>query len=104
VSEIAILFHYCTNCDKGGFITTTEADYDSFIKEQVKLGGNSINRITFAKSIKNLTANKVLIKASRGVYQLNPLLIWNDTIEKRKEVIEEITHSDVPTKTKYLIE
>lgn len=104
IAEVSVLFHYCMECDKGGMITTSEADYNKFIKKQEEIGGHPINRITFAKCIRNLTDNKIFIKVSRGVYQLNPMLIWNDSIEKRKEVIEDISHSELPIQTKYLIE
>lgn len=104
VSEMAILFYYCTECNKNGMISTSEDDYNKFIKRNTELGGESINRATFTKCIRNLTENKILIKSTRGVYQLNPLLIWNDSITSRKEYIDNIIESEEPVKTKYLIE
>jgi hypothetical protein len=103
VSEVCILLHYCRVASNKGIITTNEQDYDKFIDEHRRMGGDSISRINFSKAIKNMTDNKVLIKLSRGVYQLNPLLIWNDSVESRKEIIEDISKTEEPIKTQYLL-
>jgi hypothetical protein len=50
-----------------------------------------------------MTDNKVLVKISKGVYQLNPLLIWNDSIESRKEIITDISKAETPLRTQYLL-
>ena len=67
------------------------------------MGGASVNRFTFSKAVKNMTDNKILVKVSKGIYQLNPLLIWNDSLQNRKEVITEIAQAEQPLRTQYLI-
>jgi len=103
VSEVCILLHYCREANNKGVITTNEKDYDKFICEHIQMGGNPINRINFSKAIRNMSDNKVLIKLSRGVYQLNPLLIWNDSVESRKEIIEDISKTEDSIKVQYLL-
>lgn len=103
VSEMCILLYFCRTANSHGVVNTSESDYDKFIAEHTSLGGSSINRFSFSKSIKNMTDNKVLIKLSRGQYQLNPLLIWNDSINSREKIITEIGKTETPIKTQYLI-
>lgn len=103
VSEMCILLHYCREATNNGIITTNEQDYNKFIDEHLRMGGASINRVNFSKAIKNMTDNKVLVKMSKGVYQLNPLLIWNDSIESRKEIITDISKAEAPIRTQYLL-
>jgi hypothetical protein len=103
VSEMCILLHFCRVASSHGVITTSNRDYDIFIKEHLAMGGASVNRFTFSKAVKNMTDNKILVKVSKGIYQLNPLLIWNDSLQNRKEVITEIAQAEQPLRTQYLI-
>ena len=59
--------------------------------------------MTFQRCLLNLVNAKIVIKLSRGQYQLNPFVIWKNTLSEREEHITEILESD-SIKPNYIIE
>lgn len=85
-TDFSLLLFACKKANKTGMFITDESFYKSYIKESK----NNITRQTFTNSIKNLNLAKIFIKISRGSYQLNPILIWKDSVSNRENIIKDL--------------
>ena len=63
----------------------------------------TITRMTFQRCLLNLVNAKIVIKLSRSQYQLNPFVIWKDSLTEREEHITEILESE-SIKPNYILE
>jgi len=102
--EINLMFFASVNSNANGYFSSNEDFYNKFNTHLKTNGGKTISRVSFTTTISNLVNNKILVKFSRGQYQLNPLLIWRDEIGKRNEEVVQIMSYPVEEKQKFLIE
>jgi hypothetical protein len=61
-------------------------DFNRWLEDN---GGTSYNNRSVYNALKELIDKKIVIKWSRGSYQLNPIYIWSDSIEKRIKHLQE---------------
>jgi hypothetical protein len=99
--ENQFLFFACTHANDEGVFLSDERMFNRFNKYAEENGGKSVNRATFTRSIQNLTESKIFIKLNRGQYQLNPFLLWRDSVTERTNVLTTICESK--DKEKYML-
>lgn len=99
ITEIQLLFYLCTHSNDQGIFNNNQLLLENFNKESP----STISRPTFYTALQNLCNNKIIIKLTKGQYQLNPLVIWRDSLSNREEHIIEILESD-SIKPKYLLD
>ena len=92
--EVQLMFFFCVESNSSGVFSTDDRMFEKFIKHSEKNGGKAITKMTFFTAIKNLTNNKIFIKLNRGQYQLNPFLIWRDSLTERTDTIATICESE----------
>lgn len=104
ISESQILFFFFTKATENGVILTDERIFKEYLAFSKANGGVEISRVTFTTAIKNLTDAQILVKLSRGQYQLNPFILWKSSKDDRIDNIESIMKiTDKSEQSKYLI-
>lgn len=104
IVETQLLFYFCSKATEQGVFNTDDKSYKEFVKHAEINGGTSISKVTYFSAIKNLSENKIIVKLTKGQYQLNPMLLWKSTSSERIEHIEEIMSiSDKKEKDKYTL-
>lgn len=94
LTEVQLMFFFCINSNDHGIFSSNERSYLDFIRYTKANQGAEISKVTFFNSIKNLADNKIFIKLNRGQYQLNPFLIWRDSLNERTDAITLICESE----------
>jgi len=102
--EIQLMFYLCTKSFNDGYFYSNQLLFNNFRKYTKVNDGKEVTDMTLATAIKNLSENKIIIKHAKGQYQLNPFLIWKDSLSEREELITDLYENDgdTITKTKYL--
>jgi hypothetical protein len=102
--EAQLMFYLCTKVSNEGYFYSNQLLYTNFKSFSKDAGGINITDRTIATAIKNLSENKIIIKHAKGQYQLNPFLIWKDSIADRSKLITDLCRSEGETFTevKYL--
>ena len=102
--EVQLMFYLCTKATNEGYFYSNKLLFDNFRKFSTSHNGKEVTDMTLATAIKNLSDNKIIIKHAKGQYQLNPFLIWKDSISERENLISDLYENDgAPiTKHKYL--
>lgn len=81
--DIQILLYLSKNSNKHNVFTTNEYLHNSIQKELNK----TFTKQTFYNSIKTLANAKLIVKLTKGQYQINPLTIWRESQKERDEII-----------------
>ena len=103
IVDVQFLFYACTISGTKGSFISDERLHNNFNEHLRTNGGEHISRYTLTKTIQHLLNNQIVVKLSKGSYQLNPLLIWRDKISERVETIDTII-SDPTIKQTFLLE
>jgi hypothetical protein len=81
------LWRIFTSYDRGEF-GFGQLDFERFNEYVETNGGSKYQRNTVDIALMELTEAGFIRRKQRGVYLLNPHLIWKGTLEKRKDAIE----------------
>jgi hypothetical protein len=74
----------------GGEFKYSNVEYDRFSEYLESVGGNRYQRNTVDVAIAELRRARLIIRASRGQYYINPEFIWIGKIIDRPEAIKRI--------------
>ncbi len=88
--SIKLLCWGFTEINKQNMFTFNETKLNEFNKWLVDNGGEPYNKRSVYNSLKELVDIKVFIKWSNSSYQINPMFIWSDAVEKRLEHLKDM--------------
>lgn len=93
-TDTSLMFFLFKQSTKVGVFSTNQHLYDQFCTDSVKAGKLAVTRQAFNNSVRHLSDLKIIVRLSKGHYQLNPFLIWKDSSKEREYHIEQIMKSD----------
>jgi len=85
-----LLYLMSENSDRTGKFQTSQDVYNSYNNWLKNKGSEGISVVTFREYIKDLFLAGIILKVSKGSYRFNPLHIWGDSINSRKDLVIEL--------------
>lgn len=84
--DMQIFLYLAKNSNKHNVFNTSKTLQTDIKKDLEK----EFNEATFYKCIERLVNAKLLIKLTKGQYQLNPLTVWRESQVDRRKIIDAI--------------
>lgn len=84
--DIQILLYLSKNCNHKNVFNANTMLHSRIQKELDK----KFSEKTFYSSLKALTDAKLIVKLTKGQYQINPLAVWRESQKDRAEIINAI--------------
>lgn len=84
--DIQILLYLTKNCNKQNVFNANALMYQKLQNELNK----TFTERTFYNSLKTLSEAKLIIKLTKGQYQINPFAVWRESQKDRADVINAI--------------
>lgn len=103
ITDFQLLLFLAQQSNESNLFYSNDWLYNQFNKVIEKDFNTTITKMTFQRCLLNLVNAKIVIKLSRGQYQLNPFVIWKNTLAEREEHLTEIMESD-SIKPHYILE
>lgn len=84
--DIQILLYLSKNCNQQNVFNANSLMYHRIQKELNKI----FTERTFYNSLKTLSDAKLIVKLTKGQYQINPLAVWRESQKDRADIINAI--------------
>ena len=84
--DIQILLYLSKNCNQQNVFNANSLMHQRIQRELDK----TFTERTFYNSLKTLSDAKLIVKLTKGQYQINPLAIWRESQKDRAEIINAI--------------
>jgi hypothetical protein len=84
--DLQILLYLSKNVNKHNVFNTNQLLHDNIQKTL----NRTFTKMTFYNSLESLVKSKLIVKLTRGQYQINPLAIWRESQSLRAEIINAI--------------
>jgi hypothetical protein len=94
ILAVKLLCWSFTQISNQNMFTINELKIKEFDRWLVANGSKSYNSRSAYIALKELIDKRIVIKWSNGSYQLNPVFIWSDSIDKRIEHLKELGKYD----------